>query len=164
MAHKQHSISLHNLPIAANINWNVPLIVWWLDDRISLLGPGANLKQLSEPGHHWKIVCHPNALSVSRTRENRRAPDRERTITFLSETVKSMQPSSNCWHHFTISGRVVHILSILHDESLYSWSVLSAKYGLSHVLQRWNKFSVDELFPSRITHQRSSLSEWNSYR
>ena len=103
MTQMKHTISLHNLPIAAEICWNIPPIIWCL--RISLLGPGARLEQLSEPSHRRKIVCHPNAFSISRIHEHRRAPDRDCTVTSLSETVKSVQLSSYCWHYFTMAGR-----------------------------------------------------------
>ncbi|GBM48767.1 hypothetical protein AVEN_24955-1 [Araneus ventricosus] len=60
MTHIHHAISLHNLPVASDTCRNVALIVRCPDDSKSLLGPAASLEQLSEPGHRWKIVFHPN--------------------------------------------------------------------------------------------------------
>ena len=60
--HNEQSISRHNLPVAADICLNVPLIVRCLDDRISLLVPKPSLEQMSEPDHRWKIVYHTNNL------------------------------------------------------------------------------------------------------
>ena len=57
---------------------------------------------------------------------------------------------------------VVHILWIFHDESLYSWNVLSTKNVFPRVLQRWIKFPVNAPFSSRTTHQWLSLSEWTA--
>ncbi|GBM67455.1 hypothetical protein AVEN_124051-1 [Araneus ventricosus] len=47
---------------SADICWNFALIVRCPDDRKSLLRPVDSLEQLSEPGHRWKIVFHPNVL------------------------------------------------------------------------------------------------------
>ena len=120
MTHIQHIISLHNLPVAADICRNVPTIVQCLDDIISPFGQG---EQLSEPGHRWKIVFHPNALWVFRTRN---ACFSHSTIVTnnvfhslhhvwwahccwpsLSASVKSVQLSSNIWHHSTMAERVI---------------------------------------------------------
>ena len=58
---------------------------------------------------------------------------------------------------------VVHMLSIFHGKSLYSWSILVTKNVMPRILQRWIKFTVDAPFPSHTTHQRLSLFEWNCY-
>ncbi|GBN97484.1 hypothetical protein AVEN_14123-1, partial [Araneus ventricosus] len=47
---------------SADISSNVALIVRCPDDRKSLLGPVASSEEMSEPGHQWKIVFHPNVL------------------------------------------------------------------------------------------------------
>ena len=59
--------------------------------------------------------------------------------------------------------RMVHILSIFNNESLYSWGILSTKNVLSCLLQLWSKFPVDVPFPFRSTPQRLSPPEWNYY-
>ena len=40
--HVQHTISLHNILVTADMYWNVPPFVWCFEDRISHLGPGAS--------------------------------------------------------------------------------------------------------------------------
>ncbi|GBN42154.1 BUB3-interacting and GLEBS motif-containing protein ZNF207 [Araneus ventricosus] len=47
--------------VSVDICRNVAQIIRCTDNRKSLIGTGANLEQLSEPGHCWKIF-HPNAL------------------------------------------------------------------------------------------------------
>ena len=86
MTHIQHTISLRNLPVASDTCRNVPPIVRWLDDKICLLGPGVSLEQLSESGHRWKIVFHPNALWVSQTHESRGVPNRDCTVVSCYQT------------------------------------------------------------------------------
>ena len=141
MTHVQHIISLYNLPIVADICRNVPPIVRCLDNRISLLRPGASLEHLSESGHCWKIVFNlkwflsfPNTQCVLLTLQLLRIMSSIRCtmsdvltvagLSSFSASVKSVQPSSNIWHWLSVTLNVVHTLSIFHNESLYSWSVL----------------------------------------
>ncbi|GBN26160.1 hypothetical protein AVEN_253073-1 [Araneus ventricosus] len=58
MTYIRHTISLHNLPVSADICRNVALIVRCPDDRKSFLDPVGSLEQLPQPGHRWNIVFH----------------------------------------------------------------------------------------------------------
>lgn len=66
MTHIHYTVSLHNLPVSADINRKVALIARCPDDGKSLNGPGDSIEQLSEPDHHWKIVVTRMFLELAK--------------------------------------------------------------------------------------------------
>lgn len=62
MMHMQHTISLHNLLVAANICWKAALTIRFPDDKKSLPGSIASLEEITEPGYRCETVFYSNVL------------------------------------------------------------------------------------------------------
>ena len=169
MAHIQHTISLHNLSVAADPHRNVPPIVRCLVD------PSSSLEQLSEPGHRWKIVFHPNSLWNSQTRENPTASGRDCTVDAARPSTKNCEANLVLYvpcEVFALSFK--RTMPLVNFPCFLFFTTLCKHLNVSHyirtrnvllrVLQRWSQFPIDAPFLSRTAHQRLSLSEWNCWR
>ena len=160
LTHKQDIVSLHNIPVSADICWNAPLVVRCLE-YLSLAPESAQnsclnmaidlilsaIQMLFQFPEHVKIEGRLIGTLL---------------LLKFSEAVKPLQPPSNHndwkWLCVLLIYFRFFTLNICSPEGF-----CQQKTVLFYVLQRWSKFPIDAPFPSRATQQRLSQSEWNCY-